>query len=74
VLLKSGLGAGRSWHEADDHDGQPRDGRFYPISAPRLLVRQDEVDVKDEWLSGFRWGVALTCTAFVVLGLLKFVG
>jgi hypothetical protein len=28
---------------------------------------------KDEWISGFRWGVAVTFTALVVLGLLKIV-
>ena len=27
--------------------------------------------MKDEWISGFRWGVALTCAAFIVFGLLR---
>lgn len=27
-----------------------------------------------EWLGGFRWGVALTCAAFVGLALLRIVG
>jgi hypothetical protein len=74
VRLKSGLGAGRSSHEAQDHEGQPARRSFLPDSARRLLALQEEVDVKDEWISGFRWGVVVSCTALIVLGLLRIVG